>query len=327
MGHGQKAWNALYTKYNSNSKEARRACYETLVSLRMEEGQDPDNYTIVLVEIRGRMQEMGEKILDERFEDILLQGLTNDYEFVKMTSFHSPNFGINEIQSMKRNLYIDRLSRPGHVNKLAGRGAAMATTKGSRKVRCYNYQEFGHMKRDSTNSKEERSATPKWCSLHNSTTHSDNECNAQKVEHNTENQPQGGVQSAHTATGSTEEEDDFGYVFVTSGWTPSAEFQGTAQPTERRETNADTSRLALKTVTMLVESGTSRHYFDDKLHPDLKDKLLNYKLATRETPQDTDRRTTRSTGNSDRYGFGKYHRHGRQQASGRTSRLGRTWET
>ena len=45
LGHRQKAWNALYTKYNSNSKEARRARYEKLVSFRMEEGQDPDDYT------------------------------------------------------------------------------------------------------------------------------------------------------------------------------------------------------------------------------------------------------------------------------------------
>ena len=134
LGHGQKAWNALYTKYNSNSKEARRACYENLVSFRMEERQDPDHYIIKLMKTRGRLHEMGEKISDERFEDILLQGLIDDYEFVKMTSFHSPKFGINDIQSMMRNLYIDRLSRPGHVNKLAGRGAAMTTTKGSRKV-------------------------------------------------------------------------------------------------------------------------------------------------------------------------------------------------
>ncbi|CAM9090813.1 unnamed protein product [Laminaria digitata] len=79
---------------------------------------------------------MGERISDERFEDILLQGLTGDYEFVKMTSFHSPNFGIDDIQSMMRSLYIDRLSRPGNINKIAGRGAAMATTRKPRKVRC-----------------------------------------------------------------------------------------------------------------------------------------------------------------------------------------------
>ena len=178
---------------------------------------------------------------------------------------------------MMRNLYIDRLSRPGHVNKLAGRGAAMTTTKGSRKVQCYNCQEFGYMKRDCTNSKEERSATPKWCSLHNnSMTHSDDECNAKKEKHNTEDQPQGEVQTAHTATESTEE-DEFWYAFVTSGWTPSAEFQGTAQPTEGRETNADTCRLAPKTLNMLVDSGTPGHYFDDELHPGLTNNLLNFK--------------------------------------------------
>ena len=70
----------------------------------MEEGQDPDDHTIKLMEIRGRLHEMGEKISRERFEDIFLQGLTDDYKFAKIRSFHSPNFGINEMQSMMRNL-------------------------------------------------------------------------------------------------------------------------------------------------------------------------------------------------------------------------------
>ena len=117
LGHGQKAWNALYTKYNSNSKEGRRTCYEKLASFRMEEGQYPDDYTIKLMEVRRRLHEMAEKIADKRFADILFQGLTDDYEFVKMTSFHSPNFSINEIQSLMRNLYIDRYSRPEFVIK------------------------------------------------------------------------------------------------------------------------------------------------------------------------------------------------------------------
>ena len=104
------------------------------------------------------------------------------------------------------------------------------------------------MKRDCTNIKKKRCDTAKWCSLHNATTHSDADYNAQKEKHNMENQPQGEVQSAHTATESTttEKEDDFGYAFVTAGWTPSEEFQETAQLTERRETSADTSRLAPK---------------------------------------------------------------------------------
>ena len=117
LGHEQKAWDALYTKYNSNSKERRRACYEKRASFRMKEGQYPDDYTIKLMEVRKQLHEMADKTADKRFEDILLQGLTDDYEFVKMTSFHSPNFSINEIQSLMTNLYIDRYSRPEHVNK------------------------------------------------------------------------------------------------------------------------------------------------------------------------------------------------------------------
>ena len=123
---------------------------------------------------------MGENS-DERFEDILLQGHTDDYEFVNMTSFHSPKFGINDIQSMMSNPSIDRLSRPGNVNKISGKGIAIATTRKPRKARCYNCRELGHIKRHCTISKQERPATSKWCSIHNSTTHSDAERKAQKV--------------------------------------------------------------------------------------------------------------------------------------------------
>ena len=80
----------MYTNYNINNRESRQACYEKLVIFDMTQGQDPDDYTIKLMEIRGRLHEMGEQISDERFEDILLQGLTDDYDFVKMTSFHKP---------------------------------------------------------------------------------------------------------------------------------------------------------------------------------------------------------------------------------------------
>ena len=39
LGHGQKVWNALHTKYNCNSKESRRTCYKKLVNFRIEQGQ------------------------------------------------------------------------------------------------------------------------------------------------------------------------------------------------------------------------------------------------------------------------------------------------
>lgn len=50
---------------------------------------------------------MGERISGGRLEDVSLQGLTDNCEFVKMTSlsFYSPNFGIDEIQSVMRETY------------------------------------------------------------------------------------------------------------------------------------------------------------------------------------------------------------------------------
>ena len=73
-------------------------CYENLVNLRMGQGLDPDDYTFKLLKGRRRLHEMGKEISDEKFGDILLQGLTDDYEFVKMTSFRSPTFGIDDFQ-------------------------------------------------------------------------------------------------------------------------------------------------------------------------------------------------------------------------------------
>ena len=74
-----------------------------------------------------------------------------------------------------------------------------------------------------------------------------------------------------------EEEEDFGYAFVTSGWTLSPNCQATAQTTKSMEATADTPRLAPKLLTMLVESRASGHFLDSELHSDPKDKPLNCK--------------------------------------------------
>ena len=50
LGNGQQAWNAFYAKYHNNSNEARRACYKN-VYFRMEQGQNPDDYTFKLLEV------------------------------------------------------------------------------------------------------------------------------------------------------------------------------------------------------------------------------------------------------------------------------------
>ena len=59
VGNGQAAWNALEEKYNSHTKEARRVYHETLHSTKM------DGF-------RERLEDMGQSVPDERYEDINL---------------------------------------------------------------------------------------------------------------------------------------------------------------------------------------------------------------------------------------------------------------
>ena len=53
----------------------------------MEQGQDPDDFFILLDERRARLSETGEVISDERFEDNMLQGITSDYDYRRNISY------------------------------------------------------------------------------------------------------------------------------------------------------------------------------------------------------------------------------------------------
>ena len=69
------AWKALTGKYNGHAKEDRRACHEKLANTKMEPGQDLDDFFLILDECRGLLQEMGQTVHDERYEDIILRAL------------------------------------------------------------------------------------------------------------------------------------------------------------------------------------------------------------------------------------------------------------
>ena len=93
------------------TKETRRANCEALVNSRKEQGQDPDDYFILLQQRRARLAENGEVISDDSFEDIMLRCITSDYDCILSTSYRDPNFGLKDTQSTMRRMYIDDLSR------------------------------------------------------------------------------------------------------------------------------------------------------------------------------------------------------------------------
>ena len=124
----------------------------------------------------------------------------------------------------------------------------MSTTRKPRKVRCYNYREFAHVKRDSANPKQERSTTLKYGSLQNSTTHGEAACKARKGKYGantppqdevTNTPPQGDVHSANMMTGPTQaEEDGFGYALAMSS--PAPQWEATAFPRPQLLMHSDT---------------------------------------------------------------------------------------
>ncbi|CAN0584727.1 unnamed protein product, partial [Ectocarpus sp. 12 AP-2014] len=80
FGNGTAAWLVLAEKYDSHTKEPRRACYEELTANKMAQGEDPDDFFTKMEDLRERLKDMGEIVSNERFEDIILQAISNDYD-------------------------------------------------------------------------------------------------------------------------------------------------------------------------------------------------------------------------------------------------------
>ena len=200
VGNGQAAWNALEEKYNSHTKEARRAYHEKLHSTKMKSGDDPDGFLYTMDGFRERLEDMGQTVPDERYEDITLQALPAEYERVRTANYERRDFHLADIRRMMSTLYIDCLSRPNSSPLIAGRGVAMQATGGDDSaIKCYYCGNPGHRQKNcvawiaaqckNRNQQTTRSTSlgrwikkaggdskPMGCSFHKSTTHSDETC-------------------------------------------------------------------------------------------------------------------------------------------------------
>ena len=125
VGNGQAAWNTLEEKYNSHTKEARRAYHEKLHSTKIKSGDDPDDFLYTMDGFRERLEDMGQPVPDERYEDIILQAIPIEYERVRTASYERRDFHLADIRRMMSALYTDCLSRPNNSPLVAGRGVAM----------------------------------------------------------------------------------------------------------------------------------------------------------------------------------------------------------
>lgn len=69
----------------------------------MERGQDPEDFLMV-EDLRKRPHRMEVNISDERFQDTILQGLTDDYDYIRGPHHRDRTIG-PEIKTTMNNVY------------------------------------------------------------------------------------------------------------------------------------------------------------------------------------------------------------------------------
>ena len=204
VGNGQAAWNALEKKYNSNTKEARRAYHEHLHNAKMKSGNDSDDFLYIMDGYRERLKDMDQPVPDERHEDVILRALPAEYETVRIASYERRDIRLADIRRMMNALYIDCLSRQNNSLLVAGRRVAMQATGGDGStIKCHYCGNPGHRQKNcvawiAAQCKDGNQQTTRptplgrwkrkvgegsksmWCSFHNSTTHSDETCRRQQ---------------------------------------------------------------------------------------------------------------------------------------------------
>ena len=197
-GDRQKALQELVSKYNKVTDEVIRAKMDKLVNSNMEQGEDPDSYFTEKTLARSEPEKMSETISDRRLKDICVQGFASEYKGINMKMYRDLNFGIDQMQSTMRHLYLDHLSRNSNT-KIAGRGVAMTAAStcshcgkqghyarnywkrkddnDSKSTGAYNK----HKNKESSNDKAAPNvgAEHKWRSVHKTASHDDTECYTQ----------------------------------------------------------------------------------------------------------------------------------------------------
>ena len=188
-GDGQAAFKELCNTYDKVTDEVIRATMEELVNTAMEPGQNPDDYFNQKRLLRIRTEKMGEHISDRYFKDICVTGFTDNYKDVKMMMYRDPSFDVDQMQTTMRHMFLDEQSRNGTKGRIAGRGSVMTAVTSEQDIICYWCKNRGHSKKDCPKfkSRTKPAGAAKWCSVHRTTTHRNEEYYSQGATRPTKN--------------------------------------------------------------------------------------------------------------------------------------------
>ena len=169
----------------------------------MKSGDDPDYFLYTMDGFRECLEDMGQPVPDERFEDIILQAVPAEYERDRPTGYGRQDFHLADIRRMMSVLYIDHRTRPNNSSLVAGCGVAMQATEGDDStIKSHYCGNPGHRQKNcaigiATQCKGKNQQTTRstplgrwkrkegdgkqmWCSFHKSTTHGDETCRTQQ---------------------------------------------------------------------------------------------------------------------------------------------------
>ena len=150
-----------------------------LDNLKMSPGQDPDEFLTKNYDLRDQLVYVGGPISDDRLTDIVIEGLTDDYDRVKYDAEREPNLSISDIEVTLRNMYSNRFARNILGNQGSrGRESAMiaasppesSVTSSKFKGKCFLCGRVGHYASDCRSRKQTNR-----CSLSRTDRHDDSE--------------------------------------------------------------------------------------------------------------------------------------------------------
>ena len=190
---GTAAWKALNERFDAHTQQARRTCHRELFGLRHLAGGDLIDFFTKGMDLKIRLQGLGEEVSKEVYLEIMLSGLTKapELKFIREMHYREEFTSVDRLLETANRFYVDQQSRNASGPAVSGRGAAMGASSSDQCPRC---EVYGHFQRDCPQQvlknrpkpgkkrwKKKRSgggggAQPKWCSYHNTTTHNDAEC-------------------------------------------------------------------------------------------------------------------------------------------------------
>ena len=117
--NGQEAWQALLVKYENNSTQRRRTLMRKLDNFKMEDGQDPDMFFVQVKQLADDLENMGEPISKHRVMDIILSGMTNEYELIQFQAMKDSEFSLDDLKFTIMDIIIVRHDERIRANSIS----------------------------------------------------------------------------------------------------------------------------------------------------------------------------------------------------------------